>query len=142
MGDPSMLDWTNLAIGSGILITTITVLSIQLKKQTKATSATLSLEMLKRMREEDFRDVVEKILEDKPENCNSRDFNRVLNHFEYMALFENDGTLDIEHIIHMYGTVLQKIKTNPFIQKRIQEVVDKDPDYYYVHLRDLLKKIS
>lgn len=114
----------------------------QIRKQTKATSATLALEMLKRMRDEDFRDVVEKILEDKPENCNATDLDRVLNHFEYMAVFEKDGTLDIEHIKELYTPILLKIKTNTHIKNRMMSYVEGKPEYYFSNLRNLLEKIN
>jgi hypothetical protein len=142
MGDPTLYEVLTFVASTGILVVTAIALWKQIHKQTKATSANLSLEMLKRMREEDFRDVVEKILQDQPEKCNRRDLDRLLNHFEYMALFEDDGTLDVTHIEHMYGAVLKKIKDNKFVQDIIQESVKKDPNYYYVHLRNLLKKIG
>lgn len=142
MTDPTLFEVLTFVSTTAILIVTAIALWKQISKQTKATSANLSLEMLKRMREEDFRDTVEKILKDQPQTCNRRDLDRLLNHFEYMSLFEDDGSLDIQHIIHMYGAVLKKIKDNVFIQEIIQESVKKDPNYYYIHLRELLKKVS
>ena len=142
MAIPEMFDVLQFGITTGILGVTIIALWTQIRKQSKATSATLALEMLKRMRDEDFRDVVEKILNNTPEKCNSLDLDRVLNHFEYMAVFEEDGILEMNHIKEVYTPTLLKIKESPFIQNKMQGMVSEKPDYYFTHLRRLLQNIS
>jgi hypothetical protein len=130
----------------GVFFTGLTILalSIQIKKQSKTTSADVSLKMVERMRDKDIRDSI-KFLETG--NLPSADWDmdhelRVLmDHFEDMAMFEEEGVLDIQHILQMHGYVLRLIKSNSETQKIIQHWADQDPLFYYIFLRRLLKLV-
>ena len=119
---------------------TILALHTQIKKEAKSTSADVTLKILERFREDDFRDTTKKILNDKSNECDDKEIRKLLNYFEYIAIFEEDGVLVFEHVEHMHGAVLRKIKQDEKIQGIIQEYVDKDPNYYFTYLRRLLEK--
>jgi len=115
-------------------------LHYQLKKQTKATSTDILLRTLDRVREPDFKDTIGKILNDKSTECDDVEIRKLLNYLEYIALFEDDDVLDMNHIYQMHGAILKKIKTDKHVQKIMKEVIAKDPNYYYTYLRRILEK--
>ena len=95
----------------GIIIT-----AIKTKKQVKIDSANLSLELIKRVREKDFADIVDKIFDGKSRECNQITLERLLNHFDMIAKFHEDGLLDLEHVKQIYGGLINKIKNDSHIQ--------------------------
>ena len=120
---------------------TIIALAYQSKKQSNATSANILLKTLDRVREEDFGETTRKILNDKSKECDDKEIRKLLNYFEYLALFEEDSTLSIDHIHHMHGAVLKKINADEHIQKIIEEASKPNPEYIYVKLKRLLRII-
>ena len=131
-------------LGIGIAGITIIALTYQIRIQRKATSANVSLDMLKLMREKDFRETVKFLKSGNvPNNQWDRDLEltKLLNHFEDMAMFEEDGVLDLEHIRQMHGRVLKLIKNNVHTKRIIKEWSDEDPNFYFIFLRRLLNSI-
>lgn len=94
----------------------------QVSKQTKVNSAQLSLELIKRVREKDFADVVDQIFDGKSDTCDKITLERFLNHFDMIAKFHEDDLLDVEHITQIYGGLLRKIKTDT----HIHSIITKD----------------
>jgi len=125
----------------GLIGITILALHTQIKKETKSTSANVLLRTLDRVREDDFKDTTDKILNDRSSDCKDKEIRKLLNYFEYVAIFEEDEVLTFNHIEHMHGAVLRKMKTDEKIQGIIKEYVDMDPNYYFTYLRRLLMKI-
>jgi len=102
---------------------TVIALHYQIKKQTKATSTGILLKTLDRVREPDFKDTIGKILNDKSIECEDVEIRKLLNYLEYIALFEDDGILDMNHICQMHGAILKKSKTDKHVQKIMSEVI-------------------
>lgn len=94
----------------------------QVRKQTKVNSAQLSLELIKRVREKDFADIVDNIFDGKSDQCDAVTLERFLNHFDMMAKFNEDKLLEMQHIIQIYGGLLRKIRDD----KHIQAILKKD----------------
>lgn len=88
----------------------------QISKQTKIYSANLSLELIKRVREKDFEKIVDQIFDKKSSNCDQITLERLLNHFDMIAKFNEDKLLDMDHISQIYDGLLCKIKDDPHIQ--------------------------
>lgn len=122
----------------GIVIAGITAFFLwwQIHKQTKINSAQLSLELIKRVRDADFADIVDKIFDGKSNECNSITLERFLNHFDMIAKFYEEKLLDLEHIIQIYGGLLRKIK----VDDHIQTILNKD-EKCFRPLIDLYNKI-
>jgi len=131
-------------LGIAIAGITIIALTYQIRMQRKATSASVSLEMLKRMRDDDFRDTVKFLKSGTvPKSGWDKDLEllKFLNHFEDMAMFEEDGVLNFEHIKQMHGHILKLIKSNADTQRLIKKWSDEDPNFYFIFLRRLLNSV-
>ena len=116
----------------------------QHKSQRKTTSVNISMEMLKRFSDSDFRSTIQFLKSGIIPNDNwdrDRELLKLMNHFEDMGLFEKDGVLEMNHIKQLHGHVLNLIKTNEHTKRLRKEWSDKDPDYYFVFLKRLLEKI-
>lgn len=104
------------AAAIGIIIT-----AIKTKRQTKIDSANLSLELIKRVREKDFADIVDQIFDDKSNECDPVTLERFLNHFDMIAKFHEERLIDVAHITQIYGGLLRKIKNDTHIQSIIKK---------------------
>ncbi len=112
--------------------------------QKKTTSVNISMEMLKRFREDDFRKTVRFLNTNELPNDKwdkNKELLKLLNHFEEMGLFEKDKLLSTDHIVHLHGHVLKLIKNNECAKKLIRDWKSKRPDFYFIHLSRLLRKI-
>lgn len=103
-------------VAVGIAVISLIVTALKTRKQTKIDSAQLSLELIKRVREKDFAEIIDKIFDEKSKDCDNITLERLLNHFDMIAKFEEDGIIEIDHIIQIYGGLLRKIKTDSHIQ--------------------------
>ena len=135
-----VLDILLFTIGIGIAGITIIALHTQIKKQSKTTSSDVLLKTLERVREPDFQDTIRKILADQSEECEDIEIRKLLNYFEYVAVFEDDGVLELNHIIQMHGAVLRKIRNDEYVQNMINNLVNDNPKLY-TYLRRLLGAI-
>ena len=123
-----------------ILVVTVITLRDQIQKQTKTSSANLATIFLARLRDEDFRDLWEKIRNPNVTEYNRLDVARLLNHFEYIAIFEEDKILELDHVIHMFGANLKAINNDQFIKNIINGKSTENSTFYYSKLKNLLKK--
>ena len=103
-------------IGIGFSSYNIWRTETQISKQTKINSAQLSLELIKRVREKDFADIVDNIFDGKSDQCDAITLERFLNHFDMIAKFHEDKLLEMQHIIQIYGGLLRKIRDDKYIQ--------------------------
>jgi len=103
----------------------------QVSKQTKVNSAQLSLELIKRVREKDFADIVDQVFDGKSNTCDKITLERFLNHFDMIAKFHEDDLLDVEHITQIYGGLLRKIKNDA----HIQAIITKDKTLFQPLIR-------
>jgi len=112
--------------------------------QKKTTSVTVSLEMLKRLQEKDFRDTVEFLASGNIpyDNWNKDiEIEKLLTHFEDMGLFKEEGVLTAKHIKQMHGYTLGLIKENLDAQRIIKIWNDKKPEYYFIFVKKLLEDL-
>lgn len=113
-------------VGIGIAGISLIVTAVKTKKQTKIDSAQLSLELIKRVRDKDFAEIVDCIFDKKSKECDQVTLERLLNHFDMMAKFHEEGLLDVEHINQIYGGLLHKIKEDT----HIQTILTKDKELF------------
>ena len=92
---------------------------LQYKKQSKTTSADISLRMIETIRRDEFRETINKIKENK--DAQYSEIRRVLNHYEYLASFEKDGILDYEHVIHQHGGNLNMLRKSKNVMKVFED---------------------
>jgi hypothetical protein len=100
---------------------TIIALHHDIKRRTKVQSAQLSLELVKRVREKDFAEIVDLIFDNKSAQCDPVTLERFLNHFDMIAKFHEDDLIDIQHITQIYGGLLRRIKTDDHIQQILKK---------------------
>ena len=115
--------WQILFTITGVATAGITAFFLwyQIRKQTKVNSAQLSLELIKRVRDKDFAEIVDQIFDGKSSICDAITLERFLNHFDMIAKFNEDKLLDIKHITQIYGGLLKKIKLDNHIQEILNE---------------------
>lgn len=128
-------------IGIGI---TAFFLWYQIRKQTKVDSARFSMDFLARTGR-NYISVLKQIKE-KAENKNTTPYDHekirlMLNHFEYIALFEDDDIINIKHIDEIFGQALLRIKKDVEIQQIINDIRKNDKTIYS-NLICLLEKIE
>ncbi len=130
------------AIGIVIATSSLIVTAHQTKKRSKVSSANLILELLKPWREEHVKKLLSEIADPSITQYDEKELSYLLNHFEDIAVFENDGTLSTNHVVEFFGADLKYIRDDKFIQNYIKKWVEKNPNYYFVNLNQLFKKIT
>lgn len=113
---------------------------LQYHKQSKATSADISLRMIDTIRRDEFRSTINKIKDNK--NAEHTEIRRVLNHYEYLASFEKDGILDYEHVKHQHGGNLNMLRKSKMVMKVFEMERKEDPKFVYINLNNLFIKIK
>lgn len=104
----------------------------------KTASANLVMELKKRFRYEDFREVFQYLHEASLETHNpnqDRSIRMVLNHMEYISTMYEDGVLTEKHVEHVFGGELETIKNSDIVKKVMEDQRKKKPDFYYAHLQ-------
>jgi len=130
-------------IGIGIATISLIVTAIHSKKQTKVSSASLILELLKPWRDnEDFKHLLSQISDPNTRDYDEKEIEEFLNHLEDIATLWKDGTLTENHIKEFFGSNLKSIRDDSFIQNYIKKWTDKNSDYYFVNLRKLIEKVN
>jgi len=119
-----------------IAAVSLAVTAFKTRKQTKIDSAHLSLELIKRVREKDFAEIVDNIFDDKSSECNDVVLERFINHLDMIAKFNEEKIINIDHISQIYGGLLRKIKTD----SHIQLIIKKD-EKLFIPLIKLYNKI-
>ena len=114
------------------------------RKQVKVDAARLALDMQKRFIEQDFRETVKflKTGEEPPEWDKDKEIRKMMNYFEYMGMFEKDGVLEWKYIESIHGHILKMLKTHDDSKSILNEWVEKDPKFYFVHIRNMFDKIE
>ena len=128
-----LIGWAEiLAISSiiGVFITSI-FLGLQYQKQSKATSSKLIIIILNRLRDEDFRDVVEKMKKDQ--NIGKLDLKRYLTYLEYIAIFWDDGILSFHHVDQIFGMNFRLLNKNKQSLKILDDIPFDSDLYYYIN---------
>ena len=100
--------------------------------------------MQKRFMENDFRTTVQYLnTGSRPDVTYDSDIEikKMLNYFEYMALFEFDGAIKLKYVKEMHGHLLNTLKTHDESKKIIEEWSKKD-SYYFSNLTKLFAKIK
>lgn len=129
----------------GIVIAGITASALfyQIQKQTKIESGKFSIEFLLRTSEK-YRDAISHIrarAEQKNfEPYDPKKIRLLLNHFEYIAVFEQDGLIKLDHISEMFGQALLRIDRDDKI-KQIMDDARINDKTIYSNLISLLCKI-
>lgn len=131
-------------IGVGIAIITAFFLWYQIHKQTKVDSARFSMDFLARTGR-NYQGLLKEVKE-KEEGKNTALYDParirlMLNHFEYIATFEDDGIINIRHIDEIFGQALLRIEKDVEIQKIISDTRKNDMTVYS-NLVSLLEKIK
>lgn len=138
---------TTIGIGIALVASMIAmggfvVSAIQTKKQAKVASANLILELLKPWRNESFKQLLEAISVPMVTKYDETKLEEFLNQLENIAIFWKDGTLEETHVKEFFGVNLKSVRDDEFIQSYMKKWVDKQPDYYFVNLRELTKKLD
>lgn len=131
-------------IGTVIGISTVIIAVQQHLSQKKATSVTVSMNLLKRFEDKDFRDVSDFLALGKISSegwARDDELLKLMNYFEDMGLYSKEGVLKIKHIIQMHRDTLRLIRDNEHTKRLLKEHREKDPEFYYIFLTKLLKKV-
>ncbi len=128
----------SIIIAMGILI----VNTIHIKKQSLISSANLILNLLKPWRTDDFKVFLAQIADPNITKYDENRLEEFLNQLEDIAIFWKDGTLSEVHVKEFFGANLKTVRDDKFIRNYIKTWADKNPDYYFVNLRELINKVK
>ena len=140
----NLVSLAEIAVIFGIITAGVTAffLGLQIKKQSKTTSADISLRMIETVRRKEFRNDLSKIIEGKSNELTEKEIYRILNHYEYLAEFEKDGVLVFDHVLHQHGRNIKML----YDDQRVKSIFDKsrkeNPEYNYTNLDNLFIKIN
>lgn len=134
--------WAEVAVGIITAGVTAFFLWLQIKKQSKTTSADISLRMIETVRRDEFRDTLKAIREGKSSDIPEGDIYRVLNHYEYLAEFEKDRVLDFDHVLHQHGRNIRMLYDDAKVMEIFTASRKEDPEYNYANLENLFIKIK
>ena len=140
----NLVSLAEIAVILGIITagTTAVFLWLQIKKQSKTTSADISLRMIDTIRREEFRKILSKISEGESNELSENDIYRVLNHYEYLAEFEKDGVLDFDHVLHQHGRNIKMLHDDQQVKRVFDKSRKENPEYNYTNLDNLFIKIN
>ncbi len=148
----TLLELAEHAILTGIGIATVGILiamgtllinAIQIKKQSKISSANLILELNKPWgNNTDFKLFLAEISNPNVTKYDETKVEELLNQLENISIFWKDETLTENHVKEFFGSNLKTIRDDKFIQIYMKKWTDKNPDYYFVNLTKLLKKVK
>ena len=112
------------------------------RRQTKVASANLAYKILRAWRTEGwFIDLLSKI-RDPNAVPDEADAYSALDLFEDIAVLWNDGTLNESHVKEFFGTNLNNVRNNHAMMGFMDALRKNDPEYYYVNLDELLKRVE
>ena len=116
----------------------------QMKRQTKVDSANLIYKLQEAWRVDGrFTDLLVKIRDpDAVLDPEKDEIYPALDLFEDIAVWWNDMTLDDNHVKEFFGTNLVHLKNNRSIMKFMESKRKMNPDYYYVNLEKLLRRVK
>jgi len=125
-----------------IAMGTLVVNGIQIKKQSQISSANLILELLQPWRKQSFKDFLKEIADPNITQYDEVNLEEFLNQLEDIAIFWKDGTLSEVHVKEFFGTNLKTVRDDESIQNYMKKWINKNPDYYFVNLTNLIKKVE
>ena len=114
----------------------------QLEMQNKIASAQLAWKLLEYWREEKhewFRVLLVKIRESEIKSDDLQ-IGTVLNIFEDIAIWWQEGTLTDNHVKEFFGNNLRDIRENQVMQDRIKKGINLNSELFFVSLHHLLEK--
>ena len=111
----------------------------QTRKRSKTASADLNLRLLDVVRREDFRGIFQKIK--NPGVVPDKDIRRILNHYEYISLLDNDGLLDSNHVLHIHGRNIKVLCEDERIKNFLDGVKDEQ-EFNYKYLKKTYDSIK
>ena len=135
---------SGVAAAIGIILSTISLVKsgLDTSHQNRVSSATLILDLVKPWREEKFKAFLEKVGNHSLTNGDEKQVEEFLNQLEIISIFWKDGTISENHIKEFFATNLKAARDDKFIQDFMKPWVDLRPDYYFVNLRELTKKVQ
>lgn len=130
----------------GVVVAGITALFlwIQIAKQTKVDSATFSMTFFDKVLKDNtvtINHIRDRHKDNSTTPYDEKQIRLLLNQFEYMARFWQDGVLKLSHITNMFGKTLRNIKKDT----EIQNIISKEQEYNpraYTEIKKLLDKID
>jgi len=111
-------------------------------KQSKVSSANLILEILKPWRKDPFKKLLGEMIDAQVTQYDESRLEEFLNQLETIAIFWKDKTLSDNHVKEFFGANLKIVRDDAFIQKYMNKWITKNPDYYFVNLKELIKKVN
>ena len=129
-------------IGIGIATVSLIVTAYKTNKQSKVSSANLILEILKPWRKDPFKKLLKEMADPQATYCDESKLEEFLNQLETIAIFWKDKTLSDNHVKEFFGANLKLVRDDVFIQSYMKTWITKNPDYYFVNLKKLIKKVN
>ncbi|MEX2193123.1 MAG: hypothetical protein WD717_07070 [Nitrosarchaeum sp.] len=132
-----------------IVVSIIAVSSLVLsvyynRKQSRATSASLSVTMAELFRQPRFMTTL-KYLETKQRPNENWDLDTelevLLTHIEDIGLFVDDGVISERHVLEMYSYTLEKIKGSQDCKRIFEKYQREKPNFYFRYVQHLISKI-
>lgn len=118
------------------------VLLRQFRHHVKVTSADVSLRLIETVRRDEFREAFKKIREDNITTSDDSSIRRILNHYEHVALFEKNGVLQYNDVLHQHGGNIKLLYDSTKVMKVFDEAKRKNPGFVYVNLDNLMIRIK
>ena len=118
-----------IAIVAGVFYSAFTHNSVknEIKRQRLMDSARLTLDMIKWLGDDDLKQLIRYIQRQDPTiKYDPVILERLLNHFDIIARFYEDGSIDLSHIEQSYGEVLKRFNADD----QIREYLDQHKDLY------------
>jgi len=106
-------------------------------KQSKVTSSQVIITMLNRLRDNDFRDVYEKMK--KNQHIDDLELRRYLTYLEYIAIFCHDGVLSFYHVDQIFGANFKWLNKNA----QVLAILDNIPAFsdLYFHVNKIRRRL-
>ena len=118
-----------IAIVAGVFYSAFTHNSVknEIKRQRLMDSARLTLDMIKWLGDDDLKLLIRDIHRQDPAiKYDPVVLERLLNRFDIIARFYEDGSIDLSHIKQSYGEVLKRFNADD----QIREYLDQHKDLY------------
>jgi len=128
--------------GIAIAIASLLVNAKQTQNQSKISSANLIIELLKPWKKSDFQQLLHQMMDPKITEYDEIKVEQFLNHLESIAIFWKEKTFTENHVKEFFGENLKMVRDDKFIQAYMKIYIDKKPDYFFVNLTELIKKVE
>ena len=129
-------------VASIIAMGSFAVSAIQTKRQSQVSSANLILQLLKPWGTMPIKQLMGQIMDPKIEQYDEYIVEEYLNHLETISVFWKDKTITENHTKEFFGANLKLISNDKFLNEFLKKWIEKNPDYYFINLRELIKKVD